>query len=126
MPRPVPGSFRWMLAAIAATVLLAAPPAFPQATTGEITGRVLDSGGAAVPGATVAARNEGTGLTRQATTNAYGEYTITQLPPGNYAVSAELTGFKKVTRRAVPVNVGIARDPRLRPRGRRPDAKRWR
>jgi hypothetical protein len=98
-------SFRWILGAVAATIL-AAPSAFPQATTGEITGRVLDSAGAAVPGATVAAQNEGTGLSRQSTTNTYGEYTLTQLPPGAYTVSAELAGFKKATRRGVPVNVG--------------------
>jgi hypothetical protein len=93
------------LAAAAATVLLTAP-AFPQATTGEITGRVLDSAGAAVPGATVLARNEGTGLARQGMTSSAGEYTLTQLPPGSYTVSAELTGFKKAVRKAVVVNVG--------------------
>ena len=99
-------SFPAMLAAVAAAMALAAPAAYPQATTGEITGRVLDAAGASVPGATVVARNEGTGLTRQTTTDSDGDYTLTQLPPGTYAVSAELTGFKRATRRAVPVNVG--------------------
>jgi hypothetical protein len=91
---------------LAAALVLAAPAAYPQATTGEITGRVLDSAGAAVPGATVTARNEGTGATRTATTSNEGDYTLAQLTPGTYTVSAELAGFKKATRRSVPVNIG--------------------
>jgi hypothetical protein len=54
----------------------------------------------------VAARNDATGLTRTAVTNTTGDYTLTQLPPGDYTVSVELAGFKKAVRSAVPVNVG--------------------
>jgi hypothetical protein len=86
--------------------LLAAPFALGQATTGEITGRVTDAAGATVPGATVIARNEGTGLTRTSTTNQAGEYTVTQLPPGSYTVTAELAGFKKAARAGLEVNLG--------------------
>ncbi len=93
-------------AAVAAIALLAADRGYSQNTAGEITGRVLDSGGAALPGATVTARSEATGLTRTATTGGGGEYTLTQLPPGPYTVSAELTGFNKAVRKAVEVNVG--------------------
>jgi hypothetical protein len=97
----------WALLAAALLVsALPAAPAFAQATTGEITGRVRDVAGAAVPGAAVAARNDGTGLTRTAVTNTTGDYTLTQLPPGDYTVSVELAGFKKAVRSAVPVNVG--------------------
>jgi hypothetical protein len=95
------------LAATLAVCLLFVTPAFSQTTNGEITGRVLDSAGAAIPGATVTARNEGTGQTRTAVTGSTGDYTLTQLPPGAYTVSAELTGFKKAVRRAVEVNVGM-------------------
>jgi len=101
--------FRTVAGALAATLavcLFAATPAFPQATNGEITGRVLDSAGASIPGATVTARNEGTGLTRTAATASTGDYTITALPAGTYTVSAELTGFKRALRRGVEVNVG--------------------
>ncbi len=94
------------LAAAVAAALFPTVPAFAQATTGDITGHVSDAAGAAVPGATVMARNEGTGLTRTAVTNTVGDYTITQLPPGPYTVSVELTGFKKAVRKEVAVNVG--------------------
>src|SRR5688572_19206542 len=93
-------------AATAAIVLLAATRGSAQSTTGEVTGRVLDSGGAAVPGATVSARNEHTGLTRTATSGGGGEYALAQLPPGPYTVSVELTGFNKALRKGVLVNVG--------------------
>jgi hypothetical protein len=93
-------------AAVAAIALLAAARGYPQNTAGEVTGRVLDSGGAAVPGATVTARSEATGLTRTATSGGGGEYTLTQLPPGPYTLTAELSGFNKAVRKGVEVNVG--------------------
>ncbi len=86
--------------------LLAAVPAHPQATTGEVTGRILDSAGAAVPGATVTAQNEATGLSRNTVSTGGGDYTLSLLPPGRYTLTAELTGFKKVVRKGVAVNVG--------------------
>jgi hypothetical protein len=77
-----------------------------QATTGEITGRVVDSTGNVVPGTTVTARNEGTGFTRVAVTNNTGDYLLTQLPPGRYTVTAELTGFKTAVMEGIELNVG--------------------
>ena len=59
-----------------AIALLAAARGYAQGTTGDVTGRVLDSGGAAVPGATVSARHEHTGLTRTATSGGGGEYAL--------------------------------------------------
>lgn len=79
---------------------------FAQVTTGDITGRVLDPQGAAVVGATVTVRNTATSLTRTATTNDSGEYTITQLPPGTYEVTAEAQGFSKAVQRDFQINVG--------------------
>src|SRR5262249_47851270 len=68
--------------------------------------RVLDPRGAVVPGATVTARNTGTGLSRAATTNTDGDYTITQLPPGIYEITIEARGFSKVVFKDVRVLVG--------------------
>ena len=79
--------------------LLTTGTAEAQAVTGEITGRVLDPAGLGVPGATVTATNQATGLVRtwppapKATTRS------PQLPPGRYTVTAELTGFKKAAAR---------------------------
>src|SRR6185436_7559713 len=43
-------------------------------SAGAIVGRVNDSSGAVVPGATISATNTGTGITRNAVTNAAGSY----------------------------------------------------
>jgi hypothetical protein len=68
------------------------PPVSAQ-TAGTIAGSVSDASAAALPGATVTARNTGTGLVRTAVTGAEGRYAIAALPPGTYEVRVELTGF---------------------------------
>jgi hypothetical protein len=77
-----------------------------QVATGDITGRVVDPGGSVITGATVTARNTGTGLTRAATTTSDGDYTITQLPPGLYEITVEAPGFSKALLKDVQVLVG--------------------
>jgi Carboxypeptidase regulatory-like domain/TonB dependent receptor len=77
-----------------------------QVATGDITGRVVDPSGSVVPGATVTARNTGTGLTRAVTTNSDGDYTIPQLPPGIYEITVEGRGFSKAVLKDVQVLVG--------------------
>ncbi len=93
-------------AAILVLSVLLPGHASAQVATGDLTGRVLDPGGAVVPGATVTARNTGTGLSRTATTNEDGEYTITQLPPGAYEVTVEAKGFSKSLLKDLQVLVG--------------------
>ena len=92
---------------LAGTIALAMPhDAAAQATTGELTGRVTDQTGQIVAGATVVARDPGTGFQRSTTTNDTGDFIITLLPPGRYTVTAERQGFKKVVRENVDVLVG--------------------
>ena len=71
----------YRLALLFAFVAFLAVPALAQVTTADITGRVLDQLGAAVPNANVTIRSLGTGQTRTATTNEEGDYTITHCPP---------------------------------------------
>ena len=91
----------------ACLILLAAVPAFAQsqATTAEINGRVTDAQGGVLPGATVTVTSSDTGYTRSVVTNAEGLYAIPLLPPGNYDLVSELTGFAP-TRRSLVLNVG--------------------
>ena len=65
-----------------------------QTATGQITGTVRDATGAVMAGVKVVVTNEQTGLTRQTTTGANGEYVIPLLPVGVYVVTGEQTGFK--------------------------------
>lgn len=60
-----------------------------------IQGTVTDPSGAAVPNAKVTVTNQATGVSAQTTTSASGGYTVGQLPPGNYTVTVEASGFQK-------------------------------
>src|SRR5215472_14664988 len=77
-----------------------------QATTGNIEGRVLDPKGAAVPGATVTATNQQTGLEKTTTSSDQGDFSIILLPPGSYTVRANATGFAQNEIQGVVVTVG--------------------
>ncbi|HVF28754.1 MAG TPA: TonB-dependent receptor, partial [Pyrinomonadaceae bacterium] len=96
----------YRLAPLFAFVAFSAVAALAQVTTADITGRVLDQLGAAVPNANVTIRSLGTGQARTATTNEEGDYTITQLPPGNYEMSVEAQSFSKAVVKEMELNIG--------------------
>lgn len=60
-----------------------------------LAGKVTDPTGAAVSGASIAARSNATGAVTPAITNDEGYYQILFLNPGDYSVSAEKSGFQK-------------------------------
>src|SRR5262245_8142572 len=72
---------------------------FAQGIRATVTGRVVDSSGAVVPKAKVTITNTGTNETRVVEASDEGEYTIPQLPPGDYALTVEQAGFKKAVQR---------------------------
>jgi hypothetical protein len=86
--------------------LWAVAPAFAQDFRGAIIGRVNDSSGARLPGATVTATNPATNVGSTTTTNGDGNYSILYLTPGTYSVAVELAGFKRVVREGVEVRIG--------------------
>jgi hypothetical protein len=85
-----------------ATFLFAAIEAYGQVTA--LSGKVLDSTGAVVPGATVTLTSI-TGAVRTQLTNDVGVYQFLQLPPGTYQVKAELQGFKTAVKDKVDLMV---------------------
>src|SRR5207249_1088414 len=74
--------------------------------TATVSGRVEDSSGAAVPGASVTVTSLETGAGRTATTNEMGTYRVLSLPVGRYEVKAELAGFKSALQTGVNLAVG--------------------
>ena len=88
-------------AAIVAVFLFAQASAVAQTTTGSIYGSVVDPSGAVIPNATVTATNTATGATQTRTSNAAGEYTFPALDPGNYAVTAKVSGFQTVNQQGI-------------------------
>src|SRR5215472_9984267 len=68
------------------------------ATTGAVSGIVLDQAGGSVPDATVKLVNDATTEGFMTKTDSSGFYTITLVKPGNYTLTAEKTGFRKEQR----------------------------
>jgi hypothetical protein len=87
-----------------AIVATAGQMAFAQGgATSSIAGVVLDSGGGAVPGATVVAKNNATNETFTAVSGGNGSFTIPAIAIGTYTVTVSLTGFKTAIVNNVPV-----------------------
>ena len=97
-----------LLALAFACLAMLASPAAAQFDRGSISGVVKDQSGGVVPGATVTAKSLATAEALTAITDASGFYTMTTLRPGKYDVSAELDGFKKVSRTGVTLDAGAA------------------
>ncbi|HEX4488984.1 MAG TPA: TonB-dependent receptor [Terriglobales bacterium] len=96
---------RTLLSVVASLVVSLSVPAFAQKITGDISGTVTDSSGALVANVTITALNKGTGVTRTTTSTSSGSYRLTELPSGDYKVTAGAAGFKTLIRDAV-VSVG--------------------
>ncbi|MBI4484034.1 MAG: TonB-dependent receptor [Acidobacteria bacterium] len=80
--------------------------AFAQVTSATISGVVKDKTGGVLPGVTIQATNLDTGIAREAITDDEGRYRVTNLPPGNYEVQAELVGFETGVRTGLMLTVG--------------------
>ena len=75
--------------------LLALPPAAnAQTLNGQITGTVVDSGGASVPGATVELTNDLSKQLRTFSTTSNGTFTFPDLITGTYSIRIAKEGFK--------------------------------
>lgn len=85
--------------------LAAALAAFPQQSSGTITGIVTDPSGGALANAAIQILNTQTQFQFRTTSNAAGFFSAPGLQPGEYRVSAELAGFKKAVRPAVQLDV---------------------
>jgi len=87
-------------------VILSAVLALAQRDLGTITGSVTDPSGAVVPGATITITEDATGQSYKVQTTATGDYTRPALRPGIYTVTAEATGFRRVSQLKVVVTAG--------------------
>ena len=76
--------------------LSSAMPSSAQTATGTISIVVEDSSQAVVPNASVTVSNKSTGLTRTGSSGPRGEFLATFLPAGEYTISGQSSGFKRV------------------------------
>lgn len=82
-------------------LLLAVGLLLAQSPTATVVGIIKDQSGAQVPAASVTLRHIETGEAREITSNAEGEFTITNLPPGEYRIIVAKDGFRKLEERGV-------------------------
>ena len=81
------------------------PFVWAQRDTGTITGTVRDESGAVIPGVAITVTHTQTNISFNTVTGDAGTYTAPALRVGDYAVSAELAGFKKEVRRGIVLQV---------------------
>ncbi|HEX9460764.1 MAG TPA: carboxypeptidase-like regulatory domain-containing protein, partial [Thermoanaerobaculia bacterium] len=96
---------KFRVALMLALVLIVAVGAFAQnAETGSITGTVAQ-GTTALPGVTVEVKSANLQGTRSDVTDAKGNFRFSLLPPGDYTMTATLSGFNTVTQKAIHVGL---------------------
>jgi hypothetical protein len=87
-------------------MLALAMPAFAQEQRASIEGVVKDATGAVMPGVTIEAKNEATGVVVSAVSDANGVYRFPALASGIWDVTATLAGFNTITTADVPLTLG--------------------
>ena len=75
-------------------------------TTGDLKGSIVDAAGAPLPGVSIEARSPALQAFRAATSDASGEFRMPILPPGVYALSARLPGFRSEEQSGIRVALG--------------------
>jgi len=76
-----------------------------QAVNSTIVGSVTDATGAVVADAKVTLTESSTNISRAGQTNESGNYVFSDVPPGNYVLTVEMTGFKKEERKDISLLV---------------------
>jgi hypothetical protein len=77
---------------------------YAQNITGSMSGRVVDAQGGGVPNAVVTANEPEKQLTIRTTTTHSGEFSLAGLLPGNYNITVEAPGFKKLSKASIPLD----------------------
>jgi hypothetical protein len=76
-----------------------------QVERGTIAGTVRDPSGAATPNVAITVTNVATGVEYKTQTNDTGEFVAPNLIPGDYSITATLTGFKTLQRKGIVLQV---------------------
>jgi len=86
--------------------------------TGTIRGIVRDDQGLAVPGVTVSTASPALQSVRSVITDAEGAYVFPNLPPGDYTVTFELSGFATINRKTtVPLGLVVEQNVTMKAAG---------
>src|SRR3984957_5221188 len=96
--------------AVACVLALILCPAVYGQATGSFSGNVTDKSASAIPGATIIATSEGTGLTRTTNADSAGHYLLPLLPVGTYIVHVDATGFQSAENKDLHLQIDEARE----------------
>src|SRR5678815_625888 len=109
-----PASRRCGGAILSAVLFALASPSFAQSIA-TLKGRITDPSGAIVQGATITLRERDTGVERNATSDAAGDYQFIFLPIGTYRLEVQSTGLRPelIPRLVIEVGRTIVQDFRL-------------
>jgi hypothetical protein len=100
-------SFTRLTASFITAVVLAVPfAASAQTERGTITGVVVDSTKAAVPGVSIKVINTATNAATNIVSSDSGTYSAANLPPGTYKIEATLQGFQTSNVEGIILNAG--------------------
>jgi hypothetical protein len=91
---------------LAVIACLASTALFAQEFRGTFSGLVTDAQGAAMPNVKITATEKATATKSETVSSATGEYTIPFLVPGEYEITAEITGFKTYKREGLTLSIG--------------------
>ncbi len=96
-----------MLKSVALFALLSAMclPVPAQVASAELNGTVVDTTGAGVPNAKVTLSNTATNVARDTVTGSTGHYIVSLLPPGDYVITVEAVGFRKLVQRGLSLQI---------------------
>ncbi len=101
------GSMKFLasMTSIGCLLLMITGPAWSQSFTAAVRGVVTDQTGAAVSNARVIITEADRNVQHPTTTDSEGRYYVSALPPGQYNMTVEASGFKKYAQSAFPLLV---------------------
>src|SRR6267143_6545147 len=94
-------SGRYTTSAFTVVLLLLTPTLIWAQGASTIVGTVTDPSGAVIPNAAVQAVNQGTGQSRDVTTNAQGYFVIPSLQPSTYDLSVKSQGYADYVQKGI-------------------------
>ena len=92
------------LVALTLVLICASPVTFAQSSFGQIAGSINDSTGAAIPEATIVITSADTQAKRTFKSDESGNYIVTNLPIGNYAIAVTAPGFRTAEQAGVTIS----------------------
>src|SRR6266404_513844 len=90
---------------VSCVFIFSATCALAQSNSAVLVGTVSDSSAAAIVGAKVTVVNQGTNISTTVATKSEGQYTVTNLQPGSYRVTATSDGFAEKSIRDINLSV---------------------